>query len=249
VAAQAFNIPRIPTYVEGLDELLEGGVPAGDVVLVAGGTGTLKSSFSFNILYGHARRQGGIGLYLSLEQDREELISHMMHMGINYPTVKDRLYVIDLGTLRAEIQRMQQNRFPDVQGAPRVNWLHSLKKQIGQYKQMLSVNLLVLDSLEALYALSESANPRDELFHFFKHLKSLKMTSFLISEMDEGQQKYGKFGVEPFLADGIVNLVMRENNLSVGRYIRVVKMRRTKHSTDYFPLVVDETGFSIVTKG
>ena len=42
---------------------------------------------------------------------------------------------------------------------------------------------------------------------------------------------------------------MREQNFSVDRYVRVVKMRQTNHSGDYFPIIVNKGEFSIVPKG
>ena len=41
---------------------------------------------------------------------------------------------------------------------------------------------------------------------------------------------------------------MERTGRSVGRFISVVKMREVKHATDYFPLLVDESGFKIVTR-
>ena len=35
---------RIPTHVDGLDEVLGGGVPEGNVVLVSGSPGTMKTT-------------------------------------------------------------------------------------------------------------------------------------------------------------------------------------------------------------
>ncbi|HWM51682.1 MAG TPA: ATPase domain-containing protein, partial [Thermoplasmata archaeon] len=42
---------RIKTYVRGFDDVLNGGVPEGYVVLVSGAPGTMKSSLTYSILY------------------------------------------------------------------------------------------------------------------------------------------------------------------------------------------------------
>ena len=49
---------RIRTFVRGLDERLEGGVPKNSVVLIAGKAGSMKSSFCFSILYNQAVSEG-----------------------------------------------------------------------------------------------------------------------------------------------------------------------------------------------
>ena len=53
---------RIKTRVTGLDERLEGGIPGGYLVLVAGPPGSLKSSFAYRILYYEALERGAKGL-------------------------------------------------------------------------------------------------------------------------------------------------------------------------------------------
>jgi KaiC/GvpD/RAD55 family RecA-like ATPase len=59
------EMKRVKTYIKGLDENIEGGIPAGHVVLVSGTAGTMKSSVIFNILYNEALA-GKTSLYLSL---------------------------------------------------------------------------------------------------------------------------------------------------------------------------------------
>src|SRR5438093_9480588 len=49
--------PRVPTFVEGLDESLEGGIPWGHLVLIEGAPGTMKSSLAFSILLHNAARE------------------------------------------------------------------------------------------------------------------------------------------------------------------------------------------------
>ena len=45
---------RVVTNVEGLDELLGGGIPEGNIVLVSGAPGTMKTSLTYHILHTNA---------------------------------------------------------------------------------------------------------------------------------------------------------------------------------------------------
>ena len=45
------DIERIPTNILGLDESMEGGIPQGHIVIVAGASGAMKSSVTFSQLY------------------------------------------------------------------------------------------------------------------------------------------------------------------------------------------------------
>ena len=96
---------RIPTFVEGLDEQMQGGIPKGHIVLVAGSSGTMKSSMTFATLYNGVLNGDTSGIYVTLEQGKDSLRSHMAGMGMNVddPRVRNRIAIIDLADLRVQL--------------------------------------------------------------------------------------------------------------------------------------------------
>lgn len=234
---------RIKTYVKGLDDGLQGGIPRGHVVLVSGFSGTMKSSLTFNILYNLAKEKKGTCLYISLEQSRESLLRHMKNLGMDVSVAfQPNLTVMDLAYLRHMVES-------DKQQEGEIKWLDSIFSLIRNAKEMNNIDVLGFDSLAALYSLANFKNPRAELFHFFDKLRSLKLTNFLISEMPAGHHGFGPYGIEEFLSDGIIHLDLEKERRTVNLYISVVKMRETKHVRGYFPLLFSPTGgFEIVTK-
>jgi KaiC/GvpD/RAD55 family RecA-like ATPase len=116
----------------------------------------------------------------------------------------------------------------------------------------MGCDLIVLDSLDALYALAPFESPRNEIFQFFEELRDLNATTFLVSEMPRDATRFAHFGVEEFLSDTIIHLRLREVDVgmstSVRRYIGVVKMRGVEHDLDYFPLLVEHGTFEIVSE-
>src|SRR5439155_1162902 len=74
--------PRVPTFVEGLDDSLEGGIPWGHLVLIEGAPGTMKSSLAFSILLHNAVREGLHCLYVSLEERASSLLKQMGSLGL-----------------------------------------------------------------------------------------------------------------------------------------------------------------------
>ena len=229
---------RIKTRVAGLDERLEGGIPGGYLVLVAGPPGSLKSSFAYRILYYEALERGAKGLYVSLEQSRESLERQAESLGLQ-PEKADALRILDLRQLRRELRETQGPR----------DWFAGLGTQLARYKQETGIELLAIDSLNALYALTDVQEPRRELFDFFEDLRGLEATTFLIGETPR-DGSFGPFHVVEFLADGIVHLNMKEVEVgltrSVRRYIALVKLRGVKHDLDYHPLLVDKDQFEIM---
>ena len=60
---QAMALPKVATQIEGLDEILNGGIPAGGTTLVWGAAGCGKSILGLEFLYRGAlgRRSGHSG--------------------------------------------------------------------------------------------------------------------------------------------------------------------------------------------
>ena len=62
-----FTIERVNTGVPGLDELVEGGFPKGDTILIAGKAGTGKSILAIQFLYNGVVQYGETAVLLTLE--------------------------------------------------------------------------------------------------------------------------------------------------------------------------------------
>ncbi len=243
------ELKRIPIYIHGLDEGMQGGIPEKHIVLVCGSAGTMKSSISFNVLYNEALK-GKTGLYLSLEQSYDSLIEHITNMGYDINQVnlihvnelqsltqtlqgtvnsgKGNIIIIDMGCIRKEIK--------DIKVAGNRSWINVIKNIIIKTKAVIPCSLLVVDSLSALYVLSKFENPRIELFFIFEFLRDSGMTSYLISEMPLDGRKYSQYEVEDYLADGIIMIKLTEFRRAVVREIRIVKMRSTDANTDIHSL-------------
>ncbi|MCX8173013.1 MAG: AAA family ATPase [Thermoplasmata archaeon] len=229
---------RIPTYIKGLDERMEGGIPKRYIVLVCGHAGTMKSSFTYSVLY-HSAKKGMKGMYITLEQSRESLLEHMQKLGFT-DYVSENLIVVDLAKVRKDmgVQQGEQKE---------IDWLGSLINALKAYKNMFGCEIMVLDSLAALYSLTDFKNPRSDLFSFFEKVRDLGLTALLISEMPTDKQVFGLYGIEDFLSDGIIHLATEKSGNSVNLFLGVVKMRKTNHDRGYFPLIFDNGVFEIVT--
>jgi circadian clock protein KaiC len=245
------QIKRVKTYIQGLDENIENGVPEKHVVLLKGSAGTMKSTICFNILYNDALR-GNHGLYVSLEQSYVSILNHMVNVGldpkkINLIIIKDlstlnlqinkinsmkegSLVLVDLGCIRKEIR--------DLNSGDNKSWLNVIKNVVKKIKLETAVKLFVLDSLSALYVLSRFENPRIEVFYLFEYLRDLGMTSFLISEDMSDEKSVNQQQIEEFLSDGIITLRLTPFRRNIVREISISKMRATDCNIDVFSLEV-----------
>src|SRR3989304_6357323 len=88
---------RCRTGIEGLDTLLNGGVPRGNTVLVTGSVGTGKTSLPVQFLI-HGARTGENSLYISVTESSEKLLANLIHYDFFEPRLlkEGRLIFIDL---------------------------------------------------------------------------------------------------------------------------------------------------------
>ena len=231
IVAAMDEIERIPTHIEGLDENMQGGIPKEHLCIVAGASGAMKSSVSFSLLYNAVLYGETSGIYVTLEQGKDSLRSHMSNMGMNVDDVRvrNRIAIIDLADLRVQLDQQGMNN--------RIDWMGQLIKQLTSYRESIGFELLVFDSLGAFFTLTKMENPRDEIFRLFEAVRRLGLTSFFICEMTgDDHKQFGEYGVEDYLADGVVHLVMERSGDDVTRKLGVVKMRHTRHKLGYMPL-------------
>ncbi|MFO7991372.1 MAG: ATPase domain-containing protein [Thermoplasmata archaeon] len=227
------DMERVKTYVKGLDEDLQGGVPEGSIVLLGGSPGTMKSSLGFNILYNNALEEGKKGVYISLEERRDSLIKNMKGLSMDWENVSKDMSILDLGLIRSRMTELDNKA-----------WMEVFKMYVKNLRKNLDNEFLVIDSLPVLETMAEFNNPRKELFQFFEWIRNLDVTAFLIHEMPPEEFSFTNAG-EGFLSDGLFHLELRREGNNVNLFLSVMKMRKTNHSRDYYPLIYDK-GFELV---
>ncbi|MDD4307304.1 MAG: ATPase domain-containing protein [Thermoplasmata archaeon] len=225
---------KIKTYIDGFDEVLDGGIPEGHVVLICGTPGTMKTSVAYSIMYENAKNDGRKGLYISLEESYEGLKGAMLDL--NMADI-DQLpvFMIDVGRIRKAHAEQELSK----------GWLEILTNYIQKRVEADEFDIIVIDSMAALYSLSPLKNPRADLFHFMRFLKELNTNVFLISEISHGSTSLVA-NDEDFLADGIIHLTMHEAGESdVQLRINCIKMRRTKHQRGWYRLMHTGKKFTV----
>jgi len=229
------NEGRIKTYVQGFDDILEGGIPPGHVVLLSGTPGSMKSSLGFYVLYNQVKNEGRTALYVTLEQSRESLIRQMARMGMDIEDVKQNLHVLDLGILRKRLNEISN------QGS----WMQVFKTYLSNLKGSLGFDLIVVDSLDVLETMAGITHRRTELFYLFEWLRDLGCTVLLISELTQEKMLNGASD-EGYLSDGIISLKMHlVREVEIQRRVRCLKMRETAHDPSYFSLLFNDGRFQI----
>ncbi len=69
------QVERTKTGIPGFDELCAGGIPKGSLIVLSGDPGSGKSIFCLQFLYNGVVQYNESGLYISLEETKEEILN------------------------------------------------------------------------------------------------------------------------------------------------------------------------------
>ena len=226
----AEKLERIESGIHGLDPLIEGGLVKGSTNLVAGMTGTCKTIFSTQFLW-HGLKQGDAGVYVSLEQSTDDILNEALAFGFDFDPYIKKKKCIFTDELPGTYAKLEKNIFDKI--------------------MKVSAKRFVLDSLSVVGMGADdpeqSSKIRRDLFKFFKALKTMGVTSVLITEIPEDSpKKLSRFGFEEFVADGVVILNYLEYAAGgVPRSLIIRKMRQTNHGVDIYPFELSKKGIVV----
>jgi len=83
------GLEKIPTGITGLDEVLDGGIPKGRVMLITGTAGTGKTVFLNEFLYRGITQLNQNGVYVTFEEAPKDIITNVRSFGWKYiPLIK-----------------------------------------------------------------------------------------------------------------------------------------------------------------
>ncbi len=223
-------IQRIATGISGFDELIENGFPIESLILIAGGPGAGKTTFSAQFLYEGATRFGERGVYVCFAETKRAFLRSMLRFGWDFERLETegRCVILDLSTVKEA--GIQSN-------------LDMILKHVTGMK----AKRLVIDSFTAMaMALREAIDIRYLVHLLYKFLQRIGCTTILISDTPYGSQKIGS-GVEEFIADGIILMQTRFNEKGeLQRELRILKMRSTNHSRKAHRYEITEKGVIIL---
>jgi circadian clock protein KaiC len=222
---------------------LHGGLPQGHTIIIAGTSGAMKTSLAWSILYRNAQNDNRTGVFMTFEQSADSVMEQMEGFGLPFDHVADKVDIIDISAMRRAIK----GGIEDLGTEDKWSWMYIVEDLLTKEKKKSDFELLVFDSLNVFEMISNVSHPRLELFNFFQTLKKMNITALITSEMMPDSIRYTPYG-ESFLSDGIIHIKMDQvDRIRDQRRIKCVKMRGTKHSSDYFTLYFEDGYFTITS--
>ena len=224
------DIPRIDLGIEGLDNMIHGGVPQRHLMVTIGSAGTGKTTFGLQFLY-HGLQQGDNAVFITLEQSHEAIIDTANEWGWDFDEyeAEDSLAVVDLDPVEM------------------ANSLDNIRGELPELIKDFNADRLVLDSVSLLEMMYDNpAKRRTEVFDFTRSLKEAGVTTFLTSEASESNPYASRHGIIEYLTDAVFVLQYvrgeaRETRLAV----EIQKIRNANHSREMKPYEITSDGLSV----
>ncbi|MFJ5297741.1 circadian clock protein KaiC [Pseudomonas sp. NPDC088368] len=229
------QLAKAATGIEGLDDILLGGIPQGRPTLVCGAAGCGKTLFGMTFLVKGVTDHGENGVFMSFEERAGDLVQNVDSLGFDLQTlVDDKKIAIDhIYVDRSEIEETGDY---DLEG---------LFLRLGYAIDSIGAKRVVLDTIEALFSsFKDTAILRSELRRLFYWLKERGVTTIITGERGDGQLT--RYGIEEYVSDCVILLDNRVVDQITTRRLRVVKYRGSAHGTNEYPFFIDEHGFTVL---
>jgi KaiC/GvpD/RAD55 family RecA-like ATPase len=237
----------VDSGIEKLDQLLGGGVPKGNIVLVSGTSGAGKTILSCQFLQSGCSR-GERGLYVAIDEKPSLVRRRMKAIGIDLyeQEQKGLLVMLDAYAARAKVPTQEKVHILGPLEIP--SFISALLDNL----ESVSASRVVIDSITSFgYQFHDVRFVREAIMRIFAVLREVGCTSFVTCEVREGSDVVSRWGIEEYLADGVIKLSLMptSDGLDHTRMMRVVKMKGTRHPLSMMPFKIGKGGIEIECSG
>lgn len=237
---------RVKTGIEGLDVLMEGGIPKNSITLVSGPPGSGKSIFCFQFLY-EGIKNGEKCLFLTLDKKVEGLLVQAKEIGLDFESAIEKKLAkfLFLNINKKFVYESMTNEILS-----------------GGYSRIVLDSITPLSEMP-IYMRSEGGENLDDvvstddypsgvsmptrrlhLRYIMNALESTSSTSIVTSELPAGSTLLSRDGISEFLADGVI--VFSVDSTMDRRKLSITKMRNTKHTLKPHDITIGRGGIKIV---
>jgi circadian clock protein KaiC len=240
IAAQPQGLEKMPTGIDGLDEITGGGLPRNRTSLVIGGPGTGKTVFALQTLVNGLCLWNEPGIFVAFEENSRQIIANAASFGWDLLKLEKegRLYFLDAHLSPDDVT---SGKF-DLIGL-----LASLKAKADE----MGAKRIVFDSLDILLTfLNNPVVERQEIYRLHEWLSQEGPTGIITARLEASDPPLSqKYGFMQFMADCVVLLDHHLAERVSLRELRVVKYRGSHFAENAFPLVISPQGIQVTNFG
>ena len=226
------DIERLDLGIEGLDNMIQGGVPLRHLIVIIGGAGTGKTTFGLQFLrHGLQKEDTDRAVFITLEQTYEDIMATADERGWEFERHENEgnLAVIDLDPVEM------------------ANSLDNIQGELPELIEDFGADRFVLDSVSLLEMMYDDVSKRrTEVFDFTQSLKEAGVTTVLTSEANEDNPYASRHGIIEYLTDAVFLLrYVRSETQETRLAVEIQKIRNANHSRETKPYEITLEGISV----
>ncbi len=222
------GVERISSGVPGLDELMYGGIPCGNLVVLSGDPGSGKTILCWQFVHEGAAKFGENAVYVSLEESEDVIFQGALEFGWDLKKlVAERKLVI----VTVELYDFER-----------------LKVAIEDNVKAINARRLIIDPGVIFRLFFErELDARKRIVSLGKMLRTLNVTAIITNEISLDRES-SLYGLEEYVADGVILLYHTRLKNRFVRSVAVLKMRNTEIMETLKPLKIGNDGVRILAK-
>lgn len=226
------TLQKTPTNIEGLDDVLHGGVPTGRLTIVNGGPGSGKTVLGLELLVRGAE-SGRPAVFISFEETNDAIRRNALSMGW------------DLASIEKEGKLVLINPELDFEAvlAGEFN-IKALCAIIAGQARRIDAELIVIDAIDMLLRMfRDTEQARNQLLILHRWLNKQKLTTIMTVKSENNQHEFDHLD---YMADCVIWLDQRVLDQINTRRLIVKKYRGSDFSSREHPFVISRNGIMVM---
>jgi circadian clock protein KaiC len=229
-------VTKVPTGIQGFDEITYGGLPRAGTTLVMGGAGSGKTVFALQSLVSAARERKEAGIFVAFEETQRQIVANAATFGWDIPTLTKKLFFLD-----AQLS-------PEVVKAGDFE-LTGMLKLLELKAREMDAKRIVFDGIDVLLVLlDDPVAERRELYRIHDWLLATGLTGIITQKVGQSHSDQ-RFDFLQFMVACVVILGHQMLEGSSFRSLRIMKYRGSPFVEDELPISLTRDGMHLSHRG